>query len=85
MSTSSLNSVLGEFDATHSDLKDTEVYVMHLLHAHLQVMLWKTAHQRSSHLQRPEISLNLGGKLLREGLSCPLFPPRQWLQLICLT
>lgn len=30
------------------------------------------------------MSLNLGGRLIKEGLSCPLFPPRQWLQLICL-
>ena len=50
--------------------------MLHLMQAHLQIMLWKAADQREP-ICRDKRQLHLGGRLLKEGLSCPLFPPRQ--------
>ena len=53
-----------------------ENMVLHIMHAHLQVMLWKAADQRETQ----KTSEILGGRLPKKGLSCPLCPPRRWLQ-----
>ena len=106
-----LNTVLGEPDATHSDLKDTgtkffialygqkkaksmnntryQIYIrskkppklkklpptdanlmLHILRAHLQVMLWKAAGQREPPAEARDIS-KFGWEVAKEGAVMP--------------
>ena len=51
--------------------------MLHIMRAHLYIMLWKAADQREP-ICRDKRQINVSGRLLKEGLSCPLFPPRQW-------